>query len=100
MSKRTASEIKEIRNLIDSTDGHWFNVLYLKRTTGDERNMKCRIGVKAYVNGIGMKYDARSRNLVPVWVSGEGLKGADAYRMIDLEGVLEINAEGKKLKYA
>ena len=99
MSKRTASEIQEIRNLIASTDGRWFQCLYIKRTNGDERLMRCRTGVKAYTNGIGMKYDAKGKNLMPVWVAGEGLKGADAYRMIDLEGVLEIHAEGKKLAW-
>jgi len=99
MAKRTAEEVVEIRNLIDSTEGRWFRTIYVKRTTGEIREMVCRVGVKAYVNGIGMKYDARSRNLMPVWVANEGKQGADAYRMIDLEGVLELKAEGQHLKY-
>ena len=100
MAKRTAEEVKQIRALIDSTNGHFFKVIFVKRTTGEVREMTCRTGVKRYVNGIGMKYDARSRNLVPVWVSNEGKEGAEAYRMVDLESVLEISVEGQRLQFA
>lgn len=100
MSKRTASEIIQIRALISKTNGHFFKVVFVKRSTGEVREMTARIGVKKYTNGIGLKYDAKSKNLLPVWVSNENLDGAEAYRMVDLETILEIKANGKELLYA
>jgi hypothetical protein len=62
--------------------------------------MTCRTGVKAYVNGVGLAYDPASHNLRGVWVANEGKSGADAYRSINLETVVEIKANGKELLYA
>lgn len=106
MNKRTAEEIKEINARIDATNGRWFRVKFWKRgkPNGDEafeiRTMTCRKGVKEYTTGVGLRYDAKSANLCPVWVANEGLEGADAYRMVNLEGVIEIQTDGKTLAFA
>ena len=97
---RTAEEIKEINALIDSTEGRWFKVTFFKRSTGELRTMTCRTGVKVYTNGVGLAYNPKSLNLRSVWVANEGKEGADAYRSVNLEGVVEIKAEGKELLYA
>lgn len=106
MNKRTAQEIAAINALIDSTEGRWFTVTFVKRGkkngegAGEIRTMTCRTGVKVYTNGVGMKYDAKAANLRAVWVANEGKQGADAYRMINLETVVEIKANGKEVLYA
>ena len=100
MSKRTAQEIQAINTLIDSTDGRWFTVTFIKRTDGSLRTMTCRTGVKKYVNGVGLAYDPKSLNLRSVWVANEGKEGAESYRSINLETIVEIKAEGKELLYA
>ena len=80
--------------LIAQTNGSFFNVSFIKRTTGELRNMTCRTGVMKYVSGVGMKYNREEHNLLGVWVSNEGLAGKEAYRSISIEGITTLKIKG------
>ncbi len=87
-----------IKGIVD--EGQFFSVLFIKRTTGEERFMVCRGGVKKYVKGVGLAFEPSAKKLVGVWETAnkEGAKEADAYRFISEEGIKEVNYGGVKYK--
>ena len=95
MPTHTPEVIARIFEHVVKADGGWFKVVFIKRTTGEEREMTCRTGVKKHVTGAGLKYNPTGKNLIPVWVANEGKDGADAYRMINVEGVTSITYDYK-----
>lgn len=70
--------------------GQIFTVTFIKRTTGEERVMNCRRGVKKGVTGEGMAFDPKTKNLLCVF----DLQ-ADAYRMVNLEQLVALRMSGK-----
>src|SRR5689334_15231202 len=76
--------------------GVFFNVVFIKRTTGELRTITCRGGVHKYTTGEGLKFVPGQKNLIGVWEANnaEGDKGADAYRFISIEGIQNITAKG------
>lgn len=74
-----------------SHSNKFFTVTFTKRSTGEVRVMNCRVGVEKYTNGVGMKYDPISKNLLPVWERKyDGREGKECYRSIALEGVTHL----------
>jgi hypothetical protein len=91
-----------------------FTVVFIKRTTGEERTMTCRQGVKKYIKSSAIKgpvpYDPSEHNLV--WVFDLGLFreqtnpemseeekeeiGQGCYRSINLEQIISIKIDGKE----
>ena len=73
------------------TSKTFFTVTFVKRTNNEVRKMNCRIDVKKYENGVGMKYDPDKKNLLSVWERRyDGLKGADCYRNVNLNELVEL----------
>lgn len=67
-----------------------FSVGFVKRTTGEFRQMTCRLGVTSHLQGGDRAYDPSEKGLLPVYdVAKQG------YRSIPLENVLWIKAKGK-----
>lgn len=52
-------------------DGKFFSVKFIKRTTGEEREMVCRKGVTKYLSGGQRAYEPDEHNLIFVWDSGK-----------------------------
>ena len=78
-------------------DGTFFSVKGIKRETGEIRYFKsCRGGVAKYVTGKGMAYDPATKGLISVWEAGntEEKDGKDKYRLIAIEGILEVQSAG------
>lgn len=73
-----------------SSEGKIISVDFIKRTTGEKRTMNCRFGVKKGITGAGMKYDPLEHGLIPVFDMQK-----KAFRMINLDTVLEIRMDGK-----
>ena len=90
MNTHNDQVVARLYDLLTIVEGEWFKVKFIKRTTGEEREMTCRRGVKKHTKGVGLAYDPIKKNLVPVWVANEGKDGADAYRMINVETIKEI----------
>jgi hypothetical protein len=72
------------------SDGSIFSVEFIKRTTGETREMLCRTGVKAHLKGGVKKFDDKEKNLLTVYdVQKNG------YRSIPLDAIIRIKIHGK-----
>jgi len=74
-----------IANLLESTHGRIFKVVFSRRSDGRQREMVCRTGVKAHQTGGTILFNPISRNLVSVYDVRK-----KAYRFIPLENVICI----------
>ena len=85
--------------------GTIFRVTFVKRTTGEVRNMRARLGVKRGVTGVGMAYNPKSKNLMACYdvqkaqeMKAQGLDEVEAakksYRMINLDDILSLKVGG------
>ena len=87
-----AQIVKDFINMI-AGNGAIFNVVF-KKKDGTIRHMRCRLNVKKYVKGIGMRFNPDEYNLLVAYdLDKEG------YRMIPLERVLYIKCGNKVLKF-
>ena len=83
------SKKEQIRALVGSTGGTFFSVKFVKRTTGELREMVCRTGVKKGVKGVGLPFNPKEKDLLVVWDVRKR-----AFRMVSLEGVKELKIRG------
>jgi len=92
----------EAKQILDSypSDGTIFTVTFMKRG-GGLRKMNCRKGVKKGVKGVGLGYDPKKHNLVPVYdvqkaieLKKIGETEKKAFRMISVEGILSMTIKG------
>ena len=83
------TEHRQVRNILDSINGEFFKVTFIKRTTGKQRTMICRKGVKRHLRGGEAAYNFRENGLVSVWDTEQ-----EGYRCIPVENVLEIRTGG------
>lgn len=76
---------------IQNANGKLFSVVFVKRTTGEEREMLCRQGVKKYLSpsGKGPAYNFAEKGLLPVFDFGK-----QAYRSVPKEGIIRIKING------
>lgn len=75
-------------------DGRIFTVIFIKRTNDKERWMQARTGVKKGVKGVGLRFDPRSRNLIPVYDVRKR-----AFRFISCERIEELRHHGVTENY-
>ena len=80
----------EVREIVSNTNGQFFNVEFKKRTTGELRNMTARVGVSKYITGEGLKYNAKEKDLLPVFDMT-----AIGYRMVSIDGITQLRANGE-----
>ena len=100
-------------NLIEDTrsQGTIFNVSFIKRTTGEERTMRARLGVKRGVTGVGMAYKPSEKNLIACYdvqkaqeMKSLGLDDVAAakksYRMIHANTITMLAVSGESYTVA
>jgi hypothetical protein len=75
---------------IKSQGGKIFSVRFIKRTTGEERKMVCRLGVKSHLKGGTLAYNPSEKALLTVF----DVQKQD-YRSINLDQLLEVAAGGE-----
>jgi len=80
----------KVREIVSNTNGQFFNVEFKKRTTGELRNMTARVGVSKYITGEGLKYNAKEKDLLPVYDMI-----AKGYRMVSIDGITRLRANGE-----
>ena len=80
----------EVREIVSNTNGQFFNVEFKKRTTGELRNMTARVGVSKYITGEGLKYNAKEKDLLPVYDMI-----AKGYRMVSIDGITRLRTNGE-----
>jgi hypothetical protein len=79
--------------VLGSAGGRVFRVRFIKRTTGEIRDLVGRLGVTKGVTGVGMKYDPADKGLMTVYDFQK-----KAFRMINLETIQEIQFKGRIFK--
>ena len=79
---------KDILNLLLDNKGHVFSVVFLKKD-GSIRKMLCRFGVKKHLKGGKLAFNPLERSLLVVFDMQK-----EAYRMINLETLMNINMKG------
>ena len=79
-----AISAEEAKNLIKATNGKFFTVTFIKKD-GTERVMNARLGVKVYLKGGQLTYDAESKGLVPVYDVKTG-----GYRMVNINTITHL----------
>jgi len=85
----------EVLRLLLMAGGTIFGVVFIKRSTGELREMNCRMNVKKYLKGGPPAYNPSEHNLL--WVFDVQKMG---YRSIALEGVQNIRLRGQEYEIA
>jgi len=73
--------------------GHIFRVLFVKRTTGEMREMVCRQGVVKHLAGGEAAYSFNEKGLLPVFDMQK-----KAYRSIPKDGIVALTYGGETYK--
>ena len=79
-----------LNEIVELAGNHIFSAVFVKKN-GERREMLCRLGVKKHLKGGSLAYDAKGRNLLPVFDMQK-----EAYRMINVNTLLELKINGKK----
>ena len=79
---------KDILHLLEQNKGNVFSVVFLKKD-GSIRHMTCRFGVKKHLKGGELKFNPIEKSLLVVFDMQK-----EAYRMINLETISNINMKG------
>lgn len=81
---------EEAKEAILSSGGQIFGVRFKKRTTGEERTMCCRLGVKSHLKGGEASYSFENKGLISCFDFSK-----KDYRCIPIEGILEVTINGQ-----
>lgn len=74
--------------------GQFATVTFIKRTTGEERKMNCRIGVTKHLAGGQKAFDDAEKNLITVFDTEK-----NHYRSINCDSIRHVKAHGKEWDY-
>jgi hypothetical protein len=89
--------------IIHSTGGTVFSVTFVKRSTGEVREGRFRLGytVKKGLAGGEAPYSFEEKGLIPVYrMAGDESKSDGQRRTIPTEGILKLTANGKEYTVA
>lgn len=78
--------------LIRSTKGKIFTVSFVKKD-GTLRKMNCRLGVTKHLKGGELAFDPKEYDLIPVFDLQK-----NAYRMINVETLVEVSVNGESFE--
>jgi hypothetical protein len=79
----------EAAQKIRDTKGQIFTVTFIKKSNGEKRVMNARLGVKAYLKGGVLPYDPNTKGVIPVY----DIQSKE-YRMINIQGIINLKAKG------
>ena len=85
--------VETIRDIINASGGHICSVIFLKMD-GTVRKMNFRRKVSKGVNGKGLKYNPSSVGNMIVYDMG-----ANGFRTIKLDNVMELKVNGKSYNF-
>lgn len=89
METKTLATMQDAFDLFDRIGGGIFSCVFVKRTTGERREMVARRGVKKHLAGGELAFEPRKRSLLPVFdMQKEG------YRMVNVETLEEVRHGG------
>lgn len=97
--KKQKINYSNVKKALVAARGRIFEISFTKRSTGEERKIVGRLGVKKYLKNGTLKYNPESLNLITVFE----LKTKDrpgGYKAIPVENILNININGEKYEFA
>lgn len=80
--------------LIRATNGKIFTVSFIKKD-GTLRKMNCRLGVTKHLKGGELAFDPKEYDLIPVFDLQK-----NAYRMINIDTLVEVSVDGESFLVA
>ncbi len=80
-----------LQEIVAKAGSSIFSATFIKKN-GDERKMLCRLNVIKHLKGGELAYDAKARNLLPVFDMQK-----EAYRMISI--LIELKIKGETYKF-
>ena len=82
-----------LNQIVELAGNNIFSAQFVKKN-GEVRDMVCRLNVKKHLKGGELKYDAKARNLLPVFdMQKEG------YRMINISTLIQLKINGEVYKF-
>jgi hypothetical protein len=84
---------EEAYKLIKATKGKFFTVTFIKRTDGTTRVMNARLGVRAFLRGGELPFNAEAKKLIPVY----DVQKHD-YRLIPWDALQELKIDNQTYK--
>lgn len=95
-------EPKQALEILNNYHNRIVTVVFVKRSNGEVRTLNGMLNVKKYVTGVGMNYDPSKKDLCTIFDLQVAAKlppekKANAYRMVNLEKVMEIRCDGQIL---
>jgi hypothetical protein len=98
--KVTKAEAHRILQTLSSLPGPaFFGVQFVKRTTGEIRDMTASFRIKAGVNGKGLKFDPSQHRLMTVHdmqLASQGFEPKACKRMINLDTLQRVKFQGRE----
>jgi len=85
--------MKTLNQIVEAAGNNIFSVKFVKKD-GTIRDMVCRLGVRKHLKGGELAYDAKARNLLPVFDMQK-----KAYRMINISTLIELKLNGQVYKF-
>ncbi len=82
-----------LNEIVEKAGNNIFTATFVKKN-GEVRVMNCRLNVKKHLKGGELKYDAKARNLLPVFDMQK-----EAYRMINISTLIELKINGEVFKF-
>tara|TARA_Y100000310_G_scaffold250080_1_gene256225 strand:- start:87 stop:410 length:324 start_codon:yes stop_codon:yes gene_type:complete len=92
-------DIDTAKQYIYKTKGKIFSAVFTKKN-GEKRRMVCKLGVKKYVKGVGMKYNPRELGYITVYDMHKARleDPRRAYRNINTDTLEQIKIKGVEYK--
>ncbi len=92
--------MKTAKQIIESSNGRIMRIDFIKRSTGEQRKMLCRIGVKSTLKGGDKAYNESDYGLIMV-TDLMALKRGDkkTFRNIPLDGITGARVNGKEYNF-
>lgn len=77
----------EVLDFLRGLNGKFFTIEFVKRTTGEVREMRATTNYQKHLKGGTLNYDATAKNLIPVWDLDKR-----GFRSIPTDAVIRIKA--------
>jgi hypothetical protein len=81
--------VSQAADILRSSGGRFVSLAFIKRSTGQERRMLCRLGVRRYLKGGTLAFSPDDHGLMVVWsVHDQG------YRSVPVNSITAIRHKG------
>lgn len=88
---------ENIRAALQSTKGKIFSLSFIKKSTGELREMSARLGVTRHLRGGSTPYKPKDHNLIIVFETSGGK--SIGYKAIPVENIKKLVIEGKTYNF-